>query len=166
MATTNIDNAMTDLANYIGSNDNADKMLMDIIERNGGLSSNQYVKEYVYKDTSIGAKILDEFTKISKAKGGDYTIFLYNTAHIPAKYDGYTDEINFVDLIRDKMSNVNKAIYTKLSNDDPKFAKKCFCAMKNGDTTTTNEGIMESIPYNLPFVSSYQLKQPPTQNNF
>ena len=140
MATDGITEAMEGLTKYIGSN-NANNMIMDLIERNGGLSSNN-------KENSIGAKILDEF-KRAKAKG-DYTIFLYNTAHIPAKYDGYTDEINFVDLIRDKMSNVNKAIYEKLFKNDPDFAKNCFCAMKVGYDTTYEGPAMESRSYNQP----------------
>ena len=139
-----IQDAMTELTNFIGSSSAPDKMIMNLIMANGN-STAPPSKDIPYEQNLLGVKILDEFTKISKAKG-DYTTFLYKTAHTPAIYYGYPDKINFVDLIRDKMSKVNKAIYTKLSNNDPKFAKKCFCAMKDG-VDTTYEGIMESQPY-------------------
>ena len=146
MATKTTDNdevskAMAILNNYIGS-DARPMMLMNLISENYGTTTNT---EKPYNKDSIGAKISKDYVQISD-KGADFTTFLYNTAHIPAIYDGYSTKINFVDLIRDKMSKVNKAIYTKLSNNDPKFAKKCFCAMKDG-VDTTYEGIMESQPY-------------------
>ena len=137
--------AMTDLANYIGSNDNADKMLMNLIMANGN-STAPPSKDIPYEQNLLGVKILDEFTKISKAKG-DYTTFLYKTAHIPAIYFGYEDKINFVDLIRDKMSKVNKAIYTNILVKDLRYKKDCFCAKKDQTRGETYEGIMKSKLY-------------------
>ena len=143
-----IQDAMTELTNFIGSSSAPDKMIMNLIMANGNSTAPPRT-DIPYEENLLGVKILDEYTKISKAKG-DYTTFLYKTAHTPAIYYGYPDKINFVDLIRDKMSKVNKAIYNNILKKDPDFAKNCFCAMKVSYDTTYEGPAMESRPYNQP----------------
>jgi hypothetical protein len=132
--TTSITNAMSELSNYIGTKSENSRILVIA-------SKNTETRDRGLTDAA------DSFTKITNKGSFDYTSILYQLAHMPGKYDGYYDNINFVDVIRDKMSNLNQAIYTNILVNDSRYKNDCFCAKKNQDRGITYEGIMESKLY-------------------
>ena len=131
-----IDAAMKDLSSYIGTKSEKSRVLTI------GSNNTKQNKKTGAQNPMLYA--LSSLSKITNSSTFDYTSVLYEIAHLPVNYDGYDTAINFVDVIRDKMSNLNQAIYTNILKNDKRFEKECYCAQKDQNRGDSYEGIMVS----------------------
>ena len=107
------------------------------------------IKKEIYsaiKDLAkyIGTKSTESIIENPIPNNIDTTIELYKRAHITKMYNEYDTQSNFVDIVRDKMSKLNEAIYKNILITDPRYKQDCYCqnkAANAGDTYEVSDGV-------------------------